>query len=300
MLLQSRALRAFVVVAEELHFGHAAKRLNISQPPLSQLIRRFEAQLGTTLFVRSTRSVQLTPAGERLQRWTQEQAADGAALLHQLRRLSAGETGTVELGFSSSVAYRLLPRLLSALQVRRPDLTINLQEGHSQNLIEKVRDSRLDIALVRRPAAASLDGLLFRVVEREPFYVALPSGHSLTHKASISVQQLDGQRFIDFESHTATYFRERTHSLFARYQIHPHVVTASAMPTVLALVQAGIGLALVPASAEVLYSKEIQYRPLDEDDPLCAVELYSVRRHSEANAAVLALEDVLQSCVDLT
>ena len=299
MLLQSRALRAFVVVAEELHFGHAAKRLNISQPPLSQLIRRFEAQLGTTLFIRSTRSVQLTPAGRLLQRWAQQQATDGAALLHQLQRLSAGETGTVNLGFSSSVAYRLLPRLLSALQVRRPGLTINLQEGHSQELIERVRDARLDIALLRRPAAAALDGVLFRLVEREPFYVALPNDHPLTSKASISIQQLNGQRFIDFESGTATYFRERTHSLFARYQVHPHVVTSSAMPTVLALVQAGIGLALVPASAEVLYSKAIQYRPLSEDDPLCAVELYSVRRLSEIDAAVLALEEVLQSCADL-
>lgn len=299
MLFQSRALRAFLVVAEELHFGHAARRLNVSQPPLSQLIRRFEAQLGTTLFLRSTRSVQLTPAGELLQRWARHQATDGAALLRQLQHLSAGETGTVNLGFSSSVAYRLLPRLLSAVQTHLPSLTVNLEEGHSQNLIERVRDSRLDIALLRRPAAAAIDGLLFRMVEREPFYVALPADHPLTGNSSISVQQLDGQPFIDFQDHTATYFRERTHSLFARYQIQPHIVADSAMPTVLALVQAGIGLALVPASAKVLYSNEIQYRPLAEDDAVCSVELYSVRRYNEANAAVLALEGELQGCVDL-
>lgn len=299
MLFQSRALRAFLVVAEELHFGHAARRLNVSQPPLSQLIRRFEAQLGTTLFLRSTRSVQLTPAGELLQRWARHQATDGAALLRQLQHLSAGETGTVNLGFSSSVAYRLLPRLLRSVQTHLPSLTVNLEEGHSQNLIERVRDSRLDIALLRRPAAAAIDGLLFRMVEREPFYVALPADHPLTGNSSISVQQLDEQPFIDFQDHTATYFRERTHSLFARYQIQPHIVADSAMPTVLALVQAGIGLALVPASAKVLYSNEIQYRPLAEDDAVCSVELYSVRRYNEANAAVLALEGELQGCVDL-
>lgn len=299
MLFQSRALRAFLVVAEELHFGRAARRLNVSQPPLSQLIRRFEAQLGTTLFLRSTRSVQLTSAGELLQRWARHQATGGAALLRQLQQLSAGETGTVNLGFSSSVAYRLLPRLLSAVKTHRPGLAVNLEEGHSQSLIERVRDSRLDIALLRRPAAATTDGLLFGLVEREPFYAALPTDHPLTRNASISVHQLDGQPFINFQDHTATYFRERTHSLFAWYQIQPRIVADSAMPTVLALVQAGIGLALVPASANVLYSKEIQYRPLDEDDPVCSVELYSVRRYNEANAAVLAFEDELQGCVDL-
>ncbi len=297
MLFQSRALRAFLVVAEELHFGHAARRLNVSQPPLSQLIRRFEAQLGTTLFLRSTRAVQLTPAGELLQRWARQQATDGAGLWRQLQQLSAGETGTVNLGFSSSVAYRLLPRLLNAVQTQRPGLTVNLREGHSQNLIERVRDSRLDFALLRKPAAAVSEGLRFSLVEREPFCVALPVDHPLTERASISVQELDGQAFIDFLGHTATYFRERTHSLFAQYGVHPRVVTDSAMPTVLALVQAGIGLALVPASADVLYSEQIQYRPLVEDDPLCGVELYSVRRLSEANAAVLALEEVLQGSV---
>lgn len=294
MFFQSRALHAFLVVAEELHFGNAARRLNVSQPPLSQLIRRFEAQLGVTLFLRSTRYVHLTPAGELLQRWAKQQTADGAGLLRQLQQLSSGQTGTVNLGFSSSVAYRFLPRLLCAVKNKRSGLIVNLEEGHSQNLIERVRDARLDIALLRKPAAAVSDGLQFNLVEREPFYVALPADHPLAQQANISVRQLDQQPFIDFLGHTATYFRERTHSLFARFQIQPNIVTDSAMPTVLSLVQAGIGLALVPASAEVLYSKEIQYRSLAEDDPLCTIELYSVRRYSESNPAVLALEEVLQ------
>ncbi|NYT35861.1 LysR family transcriptional regulator [Allopusillimonas soli] len=293
MPLQSRALRAFMVVAEELHFGNAARRLNISQPPLSQLIRRFEAELGVTLFVRSTRSVHMTPAGELLHQWARQQAADETGLVRHLQQVSTGDTGTINLGFSSSVAYRLLPRLLGAIHAQRPGLDIILHEGHSLRLIDNILDSRLDIALLRRPAATSFDGLLFSLVETEPFLVALPAGHPLAQSQRISVRRLHQQPFIDFEGSTAMYFRERTRSLFAQYQVRPNIVTESAMPTVLALVQAGMGLALVPACAHVLYSGEIEYRPLAETNPLCSVEMYSVRKDHEPSAAVRVLEETL-------
>ncbi|MYN13931.1 LysR family transcriptional regulator [Pusillimonas sp. TS35] len=296
MFFHSRALHAFLIVAEELHFGNAAKRLNISQPPLSQMIRRFEAELGVALFTRSTRAVQLTPAGELLQQWARRHNADSLELIRQLQRVAAGESGKVELGFSSSVAYRLLPRLLGAVHAAKPGLDVILHEGHSQSLIEHIHDSRLDIALLRRPAAASIEGMIFNLVEREPFYVALPARHPLARRPTLSVHDLHGQPFIDYQGHTAMYFRERTHSLFAHYQVHPTIVTESAIPTVLALVLAGVGLALVPASAQVLYSKEIQYRPLAEDSPLCMVELFSVRKQGEPRAAVHALEALLHEC----
>jgi len=292
-LFQSRALHAFLVVAQELHFGNAARRLNISQPPLSQQIRRLEETLGVALFVRSTRSVQITAAGALLARWARQQVAEGDALLRQMQRVAQGDTGAVNLGFSSSVAYRFLPRLLSEMLVHRPGIAVHLTESYSSQLIQEVRDAVVDIALLRRPAAAAGGGLRYTMVEREPLFVALPAAHRLAGARRLSIRQLDGQPFIDFRAESATYFRERTHSLFAKYQIKPRITHESAMPTVLALVQAGVGLALVPSSAQALYRSGIRYRPMAEQDELCSIELYSVRREDEVNPAVFAVEEIL-------
>src|SRR5690606_14418953 len=136
MMLHSRALEAFIAVAEELHFGNAAKRLHVSQPPLSQQIRRFEADVGAALFVRSTRSVRLTPAGAVLLRKARQLVADGQAAIHAAQRAAAGGSGHLSIGFTSTAAYQLLPKLLAGCHSRRPDIVLSLKEDLSTHLIE--------------------------------------------------------------------------------------------------------------------------------------------------------------------
>src|SRR3546814_7639218 len=137
MVLHSRALDAFIAVAEELHFGNAAKRLHVSQPPLSQQIRRFEAQVGAALFVRSTRSVKLTPAGAVMLKKARQLVADGQAAVHAAQRAAAGGSGHLAIGFTSTAAYQFLPMLLAGYHRRRPGIQPSLKKNISTQPVQK-------------------------------------------------------------------------------------------------------------------------------------------------------------------
>ncbi len=295
MPLQSRALKAFIVLAEELHFGRAAQRLHMTQPPLSQLIRKFEATLGVPLFVRHTRAVRLTASGRLLFDWARRQRVDTAGVLRQVRQLAQEQAGSLALGFSSSVAYRVLPRLLAHLHATRPGLAITLHESHSERLVVQVKEARLDFALLRRPAALNEPDLLFHLQGVEDFLLALPAAHALARDERVEPARLHGLRYIGYSEDTARYFRERAHSLFAHYQIQPDVVHESAMPVLLPLVQAGLGVALVPDSAIELSPPGVVYRRLADPAGLAFVELYSVRRRSDDNPAVALCQQLLDA-----
>lgn len=295
MMLHSRALDAFIAVAEELHFGHAAKRLHVSQPPLSQQIRRFEAQVGASLFVRSTRSVKLTPAGAVLLRKARQLVADGQAAIHAAQRAAAGGSGHLSVGFTSTAAYQLLPKLLAGCHGRRPDIQLSLREDLSTHLIEMLAEEKIDIALLRRPAATGHDSLVFTRVSRENMCVALPLGHPYAGQERIAPQQLHGVPFIGFNAEAALYFRERIQSIFAHFQIQPAIVHESVMPTLLALVEAGMGIALVPGSASCLRPEGVCFRPLDDDENVAAIDLYCAQRRVEENPAVDVAREILRS-----
>lgn len=295
MILHSRPLEVFIAVAEELHFGNAARRLHISQPPLSQQIRRFEAEVGTQLFVRSTRSVKLTPAGALLLKKARQLTNDGQLALQAVRRTANGESGSLTIGFTSTAAYQLLPNLLASYHTQRPDITLSLKEDLSSNLIKLLAEEKIDVALLRRPAASNHDSLLFTKVSQENMCVAIPNGHPFSTQEHIALQQLHGVAMVGYSAETALYFRERTESLFAHFQIQPNIVHESVMPTLLALVKAGIGVALVPESAAKLLPSGICYRPLIDAGNIAAVDLYSAQRRNDANPAVLTVYPLLQA-----
>src|SRR5690606_5131367 len=152
-----------------------------------------------------------------------------------------------------------------------------------------------DIALLRRPAATGHDSLVFTRVSRENMCVALPLDHPYAGQERIDPQQLHGLPFIGFNAEAALYFRERIQSIFAHFQIQPTIVHESVMPTLLALVEAGMGIALVPGSAACLRPEGVCFRPLADDGNVAAIDLYCAQRRVEENPAVGVIQEILRS-----
>jgi DNA-binding transcriptional LysR family regulator len=282
--LYSRQLLAFVTVAEELHFGRAAERLHMSQPPLSQLIRRFEKEVGTSLFLRTTRSVKLTPAGQILFDCSRNLIDQGNAVLIGMREVATGQRGTLTLGFTSTAAFDALPRAISAYRERYPNVQLLLHEQKtSSELWQELLAGRLDAALLRRQASMSDSGFRFMLVGREPLVVAVPARHRMASFAKVRLADLRDEPFIAFAEHKSHYFHALIGGLFERAGFKPRTVTESVLPTMLSLVEAGVGIALVPESAAMVRRGKLAFRQLRGRHT--AAELHVALRADGTNAA---------------
>jgi DNA-binding transcriptional LysR family regulator len=274
-------LRYFVAVGEELHFGRAARRLHMTQPPLSQRVRQLETHLGVELFQRHTRSEQLTPAGEVL-------LARARALLRAADEAQAaavgaarGESGVLRLGFTSSSTYRALPRALALFTQRHPGVQLELHERVSLELREDLLLQRIDIALARADAQFEDVGLLVQAVEHEPMVVALPRGHSLARKQRLAPRDLERLPLVGFDKQRSPYFHDVLEAFFRASGARPAIVQESVLPAMLALVEAGLGAAVVPQSAQTLRAGTLVYRPLARAP---TVSLYCISRAGDTNA----------------
>jgi DNA-binding transcriptional LysR family regulator len=294
MSLVSRALRAFVVVAEELHFGRAAVRLNLSQPPLSQLIRQFEAQVGTELFVRSTRSVKLTKAGEVLLLRARRLLDEDEAAVHAARRAGSGDAGRLAVGFVSTAAYQVLPRVLAKYRAEYPDVELVLENALTSELTEQLMANTIDLAIFRRLPRAVEPDLVFERVHREKMILALPPGHPLTRYERVPMARLDGQDVVGFKREASSYFNAVQTRLFRDHNVRPHIVYESVLPTLLALVEGGMGVALVPESAATLRISGVEYRPLTGQQNAFDVDLYCARRPDNVNPTAEAFARILR------
>jgi DNA-binding transcriptional LysR family regulator len=292
--LFSRQLLAFVAVAEELHFGRAAERLNISQPPLSQQIRQFEKDVGTTLFVRTTRSVQLTPAGRELLDAAHRLLEQGGAAIASTHRVAAGEIGMLSLGFTSAAAVQqMLPRAISAYRKRFPEMRLTLHEQNSSQLWDGLLSGRLDVALMRRQASMSDTMIRFLPVGQEPLGVAMPAGHRLAHKARIAMDDLRDEELVTFAQSTSGYFHALIGGLFTQAGIHPRIAHESVLPTMLSLVEAGVGIALIPRSAAAMRPGRLVFRPLHARGAVA--RLYVALRRGTFNSAAAAFADIARA-----
>ena len=295
MPLLSRSLRAFVTVAEDLHFGRAARRLHISQPPLSQLIRQFEQELGATLFTRTTRSVQLTPAGKAMLERARRLTAEADAALVAVQRVARGEAGTLTLGFTHSTVYGVLPRTLGAWRSRYPDVGLDLKQLTSDLLLEGVRSGRIDVALARVSPDLADPELQAALIAREPMLLVMPASHELAALDAVPVQALQGLPFLHYDPQGSRYFHDLVEGIFAAAEVRPVVTHMSILPTLLALVEAGMGLALVPAAAVPQHPGALVSRPLAGAGDTALATLCSVFRHDNANPALPGFMQVLQA-----
>jgi DNA-binding transcriptional LysR family regulator len=274
--MELRHIRYFIAVAEECHFGRAAERLHIAQPPLSQQIKQLEAELGVQLLHRSTRRVELTQAGERyLDRARAIVAAvDDAG--REATRVAAGEVGRVSLGFVGSTTYELLPRLARVLREDFPLVELDLHgEMLTPDQVAALHAGALDLAFLRPPVRDP--DLRLKVLRREPLVAVLPETHLLAGRDAVPLAGLTAEPFITYPSQHRSVTFDAVFDACLAAGFEPDVRQEVAeTSTLVSFVAAGIGVALVPASVQHLRITGAVYRPL-EGEP-ATIELAVAKR----------------------
>ena len=263
--MELRQLRYFVAVAEERHFGRAAKKLRLSQPPLSTQIKGLEEELGVKLFQRSTRQVALTDAGrtflERAEGILEavEEAKEAA------KGADEGARGRLEIGFISSATLGLLPPAIRLFRERFGGVEIELRELTSAQQIDALYAGEIRVGLVRLPLRAP--GLRFEPLQEESFLVALPSGHPLEALESVPLEAMVDQPLIFFTRQLMPSLHAQIVELFQRVGAFPNVVQhAVHLQTIVGLVASDVGLAILPEPAERFSREGVVYRSLDAPD----------------------------------
>lgn len=260
--MELRHLSAFITVAEELHFGRAAKRLQMAQPPLSQQIRQLEKELGVQLFERNTRSVRLTSAGESFLAPARTVLDDLGIAVRTAKAAGRGEYGRVTVGFAGASSHESLPLLTRAVRAAHPGLELVMQgQTYANVALAKVADGSLDLGFVRLPIARP--GVEARVIGEEELVCALPSDHPLACRSRIPVEVLAGDPFVTFPAGAGSTVRDATVRACEAAGFHPRVVQeAPDSYTILALVAAGVGVTLTLSSCQHIQQHGLVYRPL--------------------------------------
>ena len=295
MNLDLRQLRYFVTVAEELHFGRAAARLHMTQPPLSQTIQALEELLGAPLFLRTRRSVALTPAGDALLPEARRMLAQAAELPELVRRAASGETGRISLAFVSSADYSVLPPFLRSYRDTFPQVQINLQEATSDLQLDDLLHNRIDAGLLIPPlpdkARAELD---YMKVLSEPLILAAPAGlAALKGTGPIWLKDLPPLPLIIFPRPIAPMLHDAILACFRAAGLTPEIgQQAIQMQTIVSLVSAGMGIALVPQSVSNLMRPGVEYRSLHDPSP--HVETGLAWRRDNRSPVLLGFLDLLR------
>lgn len=260
--MELRQLRYFLTVSDELHFGRAADRLHITQPPLTVAIQRLERELGIQLFDRTTRRVGLTPAGESFKRRVQNALAELDDAAGDVASVSAGMSGRIRVGFVSSASYTAIPEALRSFREQRPRVELVLSPLTSGEQVEQLLDGDLDVGLLRDPG--QVPGLTMQLVNTEDLVAVLPEEHPLASDPEIRPEDLSGEPMILFPYRLMPGFVSRVFQLFDAPQAAPPRVAQQAIhqETVLGLVAAGIGTSILPESVRRFQMPGVVIRPI--------------------------------------
>ncbi|HEX6496779.1 MAG TPA: LysR substrate-binding domain-containing protein, partial [Acidobacteriaceae bacterium] len=259
--IELRHLRYFLAVAETLHFGRAAQKLGMAQPPLSQQIKQLEELIGAPLFQRTTRGVRLTPAGSILRERAATTMARLADDLEQTRRVARGEEGRLRVGFSGSVMFTELPAAIQRYRRAYPRVEVQLREMWTSEQLPALADGSIDVGFLRdgerRPELA-LTPLL-----RESFHVVLPSDHALRRQRIVEPRSLQGEPFVLFSRRMGNLAFDRTMRCCLDAGFQPQIVQeAPQFPTLIRLVAAGLGISLAPACVATVAFPGAVFRPI--------------------------------------
>lgn len=257
-----RQMRSFAIVAEELHFGRAAERLGIAQPPLSQQIRRLETKVGCQLFDRGTRRVELTEAGRALLATARRILLEATNGMEQARRIGRGDAGILDIGFPTTVALSILPRIIRTFRERHPGIELRLSELSTTPQRDALRAGGLDVGFLREPEADST--LQMETVMMERFVAVLPATHRLAaNRATVPISALAGEPFILFRRDIGPLLHGRILGLCGQAGFTPRIVQESLeWQTVVSLVRAGLGVSIAPQCVANLRLDGIVYKAL--------------------------------------
>ena len=245
--MKTHLLRYFVVLAEELHFGRAAQRLAITQPPLSSAIKALEDELGVQLLERSSKHVALTPAGRAFLKEARLVLERVASASETARAVAAGKRGRLELGFTGSMIYRDVPRVVARFSAALPDIDVHLRELSSSEQVEAMLHGQLDAGFVN--AATVPAPLAALAMPEDALVCCVPEFHRLAHQAEVDLADLADDVFVMFSRDVAPANHDNVIAVLSRAGVHPRTRHAARQwLSVVALVASGLGVALVPAS----------------------------------------------------
>lgn len=264
--MELRHLRYFVAVAEELHFGKAAERLRIAQPPLSRQIRDLERELGTPLFVRGARKIELTPAGRAFLPEARLTLAQAERAQRTAQRAARGETGRLRVGFIDAATLSgVLPEVLAFFRMHLPSIGLSLFEMDPTQQAEALRDGRIDLSIVQSPFPDPEPRLRVESVFQDPLIAALPPGHHLARRSRIAVADLANEAFVLIPRSVAATLYDDVIARCRAAGFSPRIVQeAIGWQTVLSLVTAGMGVALVPSSLGAQRQRAVVYRRVSD------------------------------------
>ncbi|MSU91121.1 LysR family transcriptional regulator [Rhodobacteraceae bacterium 2CG4] len=289
-MIEINHLRCFVVVAEELHFGRAAVRLNMTQPPLSRRIQSLEHALGCELFNRNSRSVEVTEAGKTFYSDARRILRLLELSLTSVKDVSDGRAGLVRCGFTAASAYQFMPALVRRMDEAFPGVVLKLKEMMSRRQISALEIGEIDVALTRLP----IDGNLFdfECVFREEMRLVCHQESRLATKPVIYWSDLNDVDMILYDRDEAPHLHELLSRHFVRHNITPRVRQELAqIHTIISLVRNGIGVAFVPETASVLDQTNVVLRKISDADPM-TFELYIAWRKDNRSPIIQYLLDI--------
>lgn len=254
--IELRHLRYFVAVAEELHFGRAALRLHLAQPPLSQQIRKLEEILGYPLFLRTSRAVKLTSAGEVFLERAKRTLRSVQEDMDEARSIGRGEEGFLRVGFIGSAMLTPLPAMLGRYRRLYPKVNLQLHESYTSAVVQKLLKGELDAGFLRDSGPAS--GLQIEPLFFEPFVAVVPKTHRLARYQTISAKELREEPFVFFSPSAGTLAYEKPVSLCEEHGFRPRVVQeAPQWLTIMRLVGAGLGVTIAPACVKQIAAPNV-------------------------------------------
>jgi DNA-binding transcriptional LysR family regulator len=287
--MEFRHLRYFLALADELHFGRAAQRLAITQPPLSLNIQQLEASVGAQLFTRNSRGVQLTAAGQAFvpaARALLEQAGQAA---REAREVAQGLVGSLQIGFAGTVLYRGLPQMLKGFAAEHPKLRLTLRELSSSDQLIDLMHERLDVGFVHTTRVPA--GFSQILVSSQPFVACLPVGHAMARRRRLTTDALHGETFAMIARSVSPDYHDRILGMCADAGFSPEVrYELRHWLSVVSVVAQGLGVALVPAALKQANLPGAVFVSLADDAPPYDTHcLWKTDRDQAALGAFLAV-----------
>ncbi|MEO1286625.1 MAG: LysR substrate-binding domain-containing protein [Chloroflexota bacterium] len=281
--MELRHLRYFVAVAEEMNFRRAAKKLNMTQPPLSQQIQQLEQELDCKLFIRRGRSIELTDAGNVFLKEAQAILASVTEAIEKTRRTSLGQMGILHIGFVESAVHHGLPEILKKFRIAYPDVEVGLKRLTSNQQLNALMENSIDVGFCRLHPEELSDNLKADVIIQEPICAVLPLSHYLASEAKISLKQLASDDFILFPEALGTSLHRHIMNACQQAGFKPNITQeATQFTTIVGLVATDMGVSVLPASVRAFPHHKVRYIALSDG----ANVPISIVRHEYNHSAV--------------
>jgi DNA-binding transcriptional LysR family regulator len=280
--VEFRHIRSFLSVAETLHFGRSARLLNLSQPALSLQVKALEEELGIQLLRRNRQGTVLTEAGQAFR----EEAAAALEKLEFAKRkaqwASSGKLGHIRIGFISTAGFEIVPNLIRHFRKSYPDVEFSIRNILTGAQLEMIDDGLLDVGFLRLPIEQR-KGIEVTTVHKEPFVAVLPSSHPLSARKEIHLRELKGNPFVLYAREHAPGFHDLLTRILSNAGVIPKVVqTVGEMPILISLVDAGVGVSIVPASVAKRILSKVAVCSIADRMPESEIGLAFARRNTAA------------------